>query len=65
MYRCLSYISCEDGKFFKGVVYDHLPSNTKYHGLFQEIEKRKKVEIQGEEIETASLEPPKRKRKKK
>lgn len=65
MYKCLSYISCEDGKYFKGAIYESLPSNTKYHGLFQEIEKRKKVEVSGEEVETASIQPPKRKRRKK
>lgn len=62
MYKCLSYISCEDGKFFKGAVYDRLPKNPKYHSLFVEVQQRKEVEVSGEKVETASMEPPKRKR---
>lgn len=66
MFKCLSQFSCEDGVFIKGGVYDSLPNNSKYHGLFEEIESpKKRVEIQGEEVETASIKPPKRKRKKK
>lgn len=65
MYKCLSYISCEDGMFFKGRVYKDLPSNPKYHGLFKEVEKRKEVEVSGESVETAAIEPKKRGRKKK
>lgn len=64
MYRCLSYISCEDGKFFKGAVYDRLPKNPKYRGLFVEVEGRKEIEIHGETIETASINPPKKRGRK-
>lgn len=64
-YKCKSQISCEDGKFFKGAVYNCLPKNPKYHSLFEEVKKRKKVDIAGEEVETAAVNPPKQKRKKK
>lgn len=63
MYKCLSYFSCEDGLFFKGVVYDHLPKNSKYHGLFEEMDERIKVEVSGQEVETAAFKPKRRKRK--
>ena len=66
MHRCLTYFVCEDGKFIKGAVYGRLPNNTKYHGLFIELETpKKRVEVQEKEVETASIKPKRGRPKKK
>ena len=64
MFKCLTYFSCEDGMFIKGVVYNHLPNNSKYHGLFEELDERITVEVSGQEVETAAFKPRGKKRKK-
>ena len=60
MWLCKSYISCEDGEYIKGEVYNDLPSNKKYYPVFVEVNtvekvEKKEIEINEEKIETASL----------
>ena len=42
MYKSLHNFSCDDGKYFKGEVYDNLPSEKKYHNRFEKVEKKSK-----------------------
>lgn len=59
MYLCRDNFSCFSGKYFKGVVYEDLPSDKSFHNRFFKMEKRH-VEINDQKVETASK---KRKRK--
>ena len=64
MYKCITNFSCADGKYFKGSVYDALPSSNKNFFVELKSEKRK-VEISGETVETASIEKKTEKRTRK